>query len=393
MSVNQFRQEALNKLNSPEQLDQTINYARSREWLLVAVTSILLATLGVWSYFGRIPVSIKGNGVLISSSGFNEIRSSYTGNIDTLYVKVGDKVSKGQKLVSVEQIDQHLMINSLEKQLAQKKTERHFFLGFTKASDKTSIISALQRDLIQNEVQEKIAIDSVSKSIREADRLFWKNQQEFYQDKKEEKQLLLDKLRNFNRSYLDEIQKDIDVIQSELNIAYSRYNLSTSIICPYDGKVTEIIQGEGDPINLQKPILLLENTEKVKESLISVLYVNARSGKNIKCGMKIYLEPSTVEFEKYGYLVAEVSYVSDYPSTNGGMMNLMRNQELVNDLSSEGLPLLVEAKLIRDSLSFSGYKWTTGTGPDVHLGSGLFTSGKIIIYYKKPISYLFPFIH
>jgi HlyD family secretion protein len=200
-------------------------------------------------------------------------------------------------------------------------------------------------------------------------------------------------MRNFNRSSLVEIQTDIDNIQSELNIAYSRYNLSTSIICPYDGIVTEIIQGQGDPLDLQKPILLMENTEKVKESLTGVLYVNARSGKNIQRGMKIYLEPSTVEFEKFGYLVAEVSYVSDYPSTNDGMMNRMRNQELVNALSAEGLPLLVEARLIPEPGTFSGYKWTAGPGPAVRLGSGLFTAGKIILYYKKPISYIFPFIH
>lgn len=60
-----FRQESLERLSSPEQLDQLMQIVSPRSWLpLVTLSSLVLMTL-LWSILGRIPVTATGRGLLV----------------------------------------------------------------------------------------------------------------------------------------------------------------------------------------------------------------------------------------------------------------------------------------------------------------------------------------
>lgn len=63
-----FRRESLERLSSPEQLDQLMQIVSLRSWIpLVSLSSLLL--LGIlWSIFARIPITATGRGLLIRSS-------------------------------------------------------------------------------------------------------------------------------------------------------------------------------------------------------------------------------------------------------------------------------------------------------------------------------------
>lgn len=62
---NIFRKEALERLSSPEQLDQLMQIVTSRSWLPLAALSGLLACGLVWSFVGRISVTTSGKGALV----------------------------------------------------------------------------------------------------------------------------------------------------------------------------------------------------------------------------------------------------------------------------------------------------------------------------------------
>lgn len=60
-----FRQESLERLSSPEQLDQLMQVVNARSWLaLGALGSLVLLAIG-WSIFGRIPITVTGKGILV----------------------------------------------------------------------------------------------------------------------------------------------------------------------------------------------------------------------------------------------------------------------------------------------------------------------------------------
>ncbi|MGC1308741.1 MAG: hypothetical protein WA885_16065 [Phormidesmis sp.] len=62
---NIFRKEALERLSSPEQLDQLMQIVTLRSWLPLVALGGLLGCGFVWSLVGRIPVTTTGRGAIV----------------------------------------------------------------------------------------------------------------------------------------------------------------------------------------------------------------------------------------------------------------------------------------------------------------------------------------
>lgn len=60
-----FRKEALERLSSPEQLDQLMQIVTPRSWLPLAALGSLMGLGLVWSFVGKIPVTTTGRGVIV----------------------------------------------------------------------------------------------------------------------------------------------------------------------------------------------------------------------------------------------------------------------------------------------------------------------------------------
>jgi HlyD family secretion protein len=61
-----FRDAALKRLSSPEALDESLHVVPPRAWLALLAAGALLAALVTWSFFGRIPIAVTGQGVFVS---------------------------------------------------------------------------------------------------------------------------------------------------------------------------------------------------------------------------------------------------------------------------------------------------------------------------------------
>ena len=59
-----FRKTALDKISSPDQLDQVIVITPPGFWISMLGAGLILLTALIWSIFGRIPVNINANGIL-----------------------------------------------------------------------------------------------------------------------------------------------------------------------------------------------------------------------------------------------------------------------------------------------------------------------------------------
>lgn len=63
---NLFRQESLERLSSPEQLDQLMQIVNSKSWIPLASMGILMGLGFLWSIFGSISVTVSGKGLLVN---------------------------------------------------------------------------------------------------------------------------------------------------------------------------------------------------------------------------------------------------------------------------------------------------------------------------------------
>ncbi len=111
-----FRQEALERLSSPERLDQTLKVVNPKAWIPLATAGSLVAVALGWSIFGRIPVTVEGRGVLIQPRRVVPFQSPSDGHLVELNVKSGEEIKKGDVLGTISQ-------PALTQQLEQEKNK------------------------------------------------------------------------------------------------------------------------------------------------------------------------------------------------------------------------------------------------------------------------------
>lgn len=101
-----FRKVALERLSSPDQLDQLMQVTDRRGWLALAALTTLLATAITWGVLGNISTKVMGEGLLIRSGGLRGVVSTYSGEVTEFHVTVGDLIQRGQVVASLFQSGQ-----------------------------------------------------------------------------------------------------------------------------------------------------------------------------------------------------------------------------------------------------------------------------------------------
>lgn len=125
-----FRQGALEKLSSPEQLDKAIKIIAPRDWWWLGTLGITLSIALIWSILGRIPITVQGQGILLRSrsvSGqpleISDFEAPGEGRLTKLLVKEGDLVQKGQVIGEIDQPDLRDQLQSKRLELRQLQAQ------------------------------------------------------------------------------------------------------------------------------------------------------------------------------------------------------------------------------------------------------------------------------
>jgi HlyD family secretion protein len=111
---NIFRKQALEHSSSPERLDQLMQVASPMKWLPLTALGTLIIAAVAWSIYGRIPITVNGQGVLVYPSKVVGLQSPISGQLRSVNIRVGDVVKKGQILATIDQTE-------LQKQLLQQR--------------------------------------------------------------------------------------------------------------------------------------------------------------------------------------------------------------------------------------------------------------------------------
>lgn len=135
---NLFRKQSLERLASPERLDQLMQVVNPRSWLPLAALGSVVGVAVIWSIYGRIPINVEGRGVLIYPSNVVQLQSKSAGQLMALNFKVGDVVKKGQVLATIDQAE-------LRKQLQQQRAK------LTELQSQDQAVGSLQGLRLQQE--------------------------------------------------------------------------------------------------------------------------------------------------------------------------------------------------------------------------------------------------
>ncbi|MEH1944906.1 MAG: NHLP bacteriocin system secretion protein [Nostoc sp.] len=123
---NIFRKESLERLSSPERLDQLMQIVNPIDWLPLATLGIFILLGLIWSIFGRIPITVTGKGILIQPNQVVTFESPISGQLKSLNVKTGQCIDKGYILATIDPTDLKQQLQLQRSKLGQlQRQEQH----------------------------------------------------------------------------------------------------------------------------------------------------------------------------------------------------------------------------------------------------------------------------
>ena len=409
LSQRTFRAVALQRAASPEQLDHLVRITRPFDWMLVFAICIALIAAVTWGIVGRVPTRAEGQGILISGGGrVVEASSSAAGRLATISVVVGDRVTQGQPIAEIVQTDiqqRHAaaveVFREKERQHADlvEKTRRELVskaqnFGKLEAAFNQVIKATTQRiEYLTNDV--KTLEDLMAKGL--TTRRTLEERRRDLTDAQQRKEDTFNEILKIRTTQTDlETQRERESQTSEFALNDARRQMesaaslltqNTQVISPVDGRVLEIKVSAGAVLAVGAPVISIESEGQKLEALI---YIPAERGKNVKLGMPVRIEPSTVKREEFGTMVGTVVTISDFPMTPQGMAAVLHNDNLVTRFSKEGAAYAATVSLEPDPETVSGYRWAVGQGPPVRLTSGTLTRAEITTRRQRPLDLVVP---
>ncbi|MEH1830128.1 MAG: NHLP bacteriocin system secretion protein [Nostoc sp.] len=154
-----FRQEALDRISSPEQLDQLIQVVNPKAWIPLATIGTFLVVALVWSIFGRLPITVTGQAILLRPRRVVQFQSPSSGQLQTLNIQAGMEVKRGQAIGTIDQ-------SQLQGQLRQQKEKLAALLSQTR---ERATLQQQQQGLQQRNLQQQRRI--LEKSLSDAQAL------------------------------------------------------------------------------------------------------------------------------------------------------------------------------------------------------------------------------
>ncbi|GAA3044805.1 HlyD family efflux transporter periplasmic adaptor subunit [Streptomyces glomeratus] len=97
----QFRQQALGKLQSPEELDLPVRFARPQGWLVLAVTVVAMAAASAWAVTGSVASTVSAPAILTHGEGSYILQSPVAGQVTAVLAKEGERLPADAPVVKV----------------------------------------------------------------------------------------------------------------------------------------------------------------------------------------------------------------------------------------------------------------------------------------------------
>ncbi|MEO0581445.1 MAG: NHLP bacteriocin system secretion protein [Bacteroidota bacterium] len=405
-----FRKAALEKLSTPEKLDQLIKIISLKSWLVLFTIALALFTALGWSFTGRIKTKLQATGVLLGGEVYN-IVSNTNGQLINLKVGIGDTIKQGDVIAEVEQPELLQRISASKATLEEKNFELKQLLSFgTEGSrlqdafiDQKQI--SLEQQIRANEKNlsfQKQQLE-VEKGLQEKG-LITRTQVVRTEQQIEEIQSSIESLKaQIVQTSSQQLDVDFDlkqkvtltrqrIAQEERTLSQleNQYALNTNVRSLYSGEVVEVLSNPGIVVNKGTSLVKLKSYQTSDDGVKGILYVSSQDGKKIKVGMEALVVPATVQPQEFGFMKAKVTYVSEFPVTQEGMMVSMNNDQIVESLLEMGAPFEVFVDFEKDPVAYSGYKWTSAQGPELTINSGTTCAGKITVKEEAPIALVVP---
>ncbi|GBC80295.1 hypothetical protein HRbin09_01530 [bacterium HR09] len=373
MASNLFRKKALERLSSPERLDELMQVTSPAGWLALGGLGFAIVAAIVWGIIGSIAVKVNGKGILMRGGSVFEITSTLAGHVLAVEVEPGQMVASGDVVLRLDQPELRVRYENTKEELAAISGH-----GAEQAVAQSQLLARYQtraaelRKKIEN--QRKL----VERGLLTGSQLL-QTQAELTATE--------ESIANLRASSAG---RSVQIEQVRARLKELEAQLAQLVVkSPYNGRVLEVTTNVGD---LVQPGTRLVTLEDPSQPLKAVLFVPAAEGKKIAPGMPANVSPSTVRPEEYGYIVGKVEELSEFPLTPEALKRILRNEQLAQELAGRATPIRVTVELVPQPDAPSGFRWTSGKGPPLKVFPGTLCQGSVVVETKRPIAYIIPLV-
>ena len=404
-----FRAAAVERLSSPEQLDQLIEVTRPVDWAAALAIGLAVVAVATWSVVGRIPTRVAGQGILVSDSGrVVDAVSAVAGRLASVEVAIGDKVTQGQIVARISQTETEQRRRSAIEVLHERERERDELNAAIKreleikATNLAAQKSALEQviDVTQKRAAYLTEAVTSGESLNTRGLATRRELEDRRADLATTQQRIIDSqneiLRLEGAQRETEQQRELDRLAAQFKVNDARRQVDelaatierdSQLMSPIDGQVIEIKVSPGSVLAAGTPVVAIETEGN---GLEAVVYIPADRGKTVAPGMEARVEPSTIKREEFGTVIGKVATISAFPMTPEGMAAVLHNDALVRIFSQEGAPYAVRIVLARDERGVTGYRWSSGAGPPLRLSTGTLARAEVTTREQPPIDLVVP---
>ncbi len=146
-----FREKALEKMASPENLHELVPLVTIKSWLAWATLTFLMLGLGLWAFFGEIPKTVRGKGILIQSGGVADVVIINNGILDKILVKEGQEIKTGDTLAIVISPELEQQIQNIKYKISNLENKKRILTDNNKIAAIENLINQNKNELKDQE--------------------------------------------------------------------------------------------------------------------------------------------------------------------------------------------------------------------------------------------------
>lgn len=404
-----FRKTALERLSTPEQLDQLVTVSGPRVWLATLCICALLAGAILWSIRGVIPSYVPGDGLILQRGGtVFDIVAPEAGRLQDLSLDVGDAITAGAQIGTVHQPQIRFelaqaveVVAELEGQFArlqslfadEKRVSMEFLDAQRRNLEDFRAAAIERRGSLQDSLDSlgqlaegglttrtalanaRAQVHQVEQEIRSASTDIIALDREANQlDARHERELFA------ANEALQNARREISRLKDQLHRAEVLY-------AEVSGRVSEIKAPVGSFLARGQPVVSIARGDA---GLEAVVFLPADQGKDVTVGQTVAIQPANIRKEEFGAILGRVTSVSEFPVSPERLFAIVQNDTLVRRFSATGARYVAHVALEEDPATVSGLRWTSGKGPAVRISPGSLAGAEITIRERAPIDLVIP---
>ena len=407
-----FRERAVDSASSPESINRVAPIVSARLWVLLAGAGAVVATFTAWGFFGSIPLTVRGTGILIEGSMVVAAEAPADGRIGDLLAKPGDRVEQGQvlaviahPLLEAQRIDAENAAARLREQDANLTAAEDVANAAFSASmdirdsecrhriDRAAAIAfefnqavEAKRDRVPQGLLPESELLEIANATLEFERSLSEARSELLRFQAERTEASIRRQQDQQRR--ENVISEADALIGQLA---ARMSAEQHVIAPRAGKLVQLTCSPGDGVHKGNTVAIISDVGDGR--LRCYAFFPLTEGKRVHMDMRAHVEPSIADRERFGVISSVVRDVEPVVGTRESFLRIINSPEVAQDMEqhSEGtVSAVIDLEL--DAASPTGLRWTGGVGYPQQLTPGTLCEVDVVTEDVAPISLLIPWL-